>query len=223
MTLALECDVSMEREIVEGSALSRNLQHHWDRARRPERFGSPLSVQINGSSMARSIWMCARCPLRGRCGMRGPVSCGHAGERGTPDSGALSGGERGLETARPGESFVKVLEVVFISAIFAIGAAAQAASSPLDVNAFADASYIYIATVRKDGSQSRSTPVWFVTTGQGQILIDTNTDSWKAKRIRRGSPVIVWMGSRTGLAFIGKAEFVTDRSVHDPMTERIPH
>jgi len=117
---------------------------------------------------------------------------------------------------------VKVLEVAFISAIFAIGAAAQAASSPVDVNAFADASYIYIATVRKDGSQSRSAPVWFVTTGQGQILIDTNTDSWKAKRIRRGSPVIVWMGSRTGLAFIGKAEFVTDRSVQDQMIERIP-
>ena len=106
--------------------------------------------------------------------------------------------------------------------VVAIGPTARSASSPIDVSAFADASYIYIATIRKDGSQSRAVPVWFVTTPQGQILIDTNTDSWKAKRVRRGSPVIVWMGSRTGPAFIGKAEFETDSSVQDQMIERIP-
>ena len=119
---------------------------------------------------------------------------------------------------------MKCLAAAFISTMLAlvIGATARAGSSPIDVNAFADASYIYIATIRTDGSQSRAAPVWFVTTPQGQILIDTNTDSWKAKRVRRGSPVIVWMGSRTGPAFVGKAEFETDRSVQDQMIERIP-
>ena len=118
---------------------------------------------------------------------------------------------------------MKCLEGALITAVLAlaIGPAARAASSPIDVNAFADASYIYIATVRKDGCQSRAVPVWFVTTAQSQILIDTNSDSWKARRIRRGSPVIVWMGSRTGPAFIGRAEFETDRSVQDQMIERI--
>jgi hypothetical protein len=119
---------------------------------------------------------------------------------------------------------MKRLEAAIISAVLvvAIGPTARSASSPIDMNAFADASYIYVATIRKDGSQSRAVPVWFVTTPQGQILIDTNTDSWKAKRVRRGSPVIVWMGSRTGPAFIGKAEFETDSSVQDQMIERIP-
>ncbi|HEY2487250.1 MAG TPA: pyridoxamine 5'-phosphate oxidase family protein [Candidatus Binataceae bacterium] len=119
---------------------------------------------------------------------------------------------------------MKGLEAALISAmlVVAIGPTARCASSPIEVNAFADASYIYIATIRKDGSQSRAVPVWFVTTPQGQILIDTNTDSWKARRVRRGSPVIVWMGSRTGPAFIGKAEFETESSVQDQMIERIP-
>ena len=119
---------------------------------------------------------------------------------------------------------MKGLNAALISAmlVVAIGSTARSASTPINVNAFADASYIYIATIRKDGSQSRAVPVWFVTTAQGRILIDTNTDSWKAKRVRRGSPVIVWMGSRTGPAFIGKAEFETDSSVQDQMIERIP-
>ena len=96
------------------------------------------------------------------------------------------------------------------------------AASKRDVSALEEASYIYIATVRKDGNQSRAVPVWFLTMPQGEILLDTSPQSWKAKRIRRGSPVLVWIGSRTGPAFIGKAEVVADRAVEDVMIEQIP-
>jgi PPOX class probable F420-dependent enzyme len=99
-------------------------------------------------------------------------------------------------------------------------ATAMADSTARDA-ALVNASYVYIATVRKDGNQSRAARVWFIATG-GQILIDTNSDSWKAKRIRRGSPVIVWVGTPSGPAFIGKAEFVSDRAVQDFMIEQIP-
>jgi len=119
-------------------------------------------------------------------------------------------------------SMREVLNAGLVIATLAATTAAGAAQSASDLREFADQSYIYIATVRKDGNQSRAVPVWFVTTDNNQILIDTNTDSWKAKRIRRGSPVIVWMGSLTGPAFIGKAEFVTDRQVQGQMIERIP-
>jgi general stress protein 26 len=107
-------------------------------------------------------------------------------------------------------------------ALMMAGATAYAASSTEDAVALANASYIYIATVRKDGNQSAAAPVWFIATANGQILVDTNSDSWKAKRIRRGSPVIVWIGSRTGRAFIGKADFVHDPAVQDFMIEQIP-
>jgi hypothetical protein len=90
------------------------------------------------------------------------------------------------------------------------------------MTALASASYLYIATVRKDGNQSTAAPVWFIAKPDGQILIDTNSNSWKAKRVGRGSPVLVWIGSRTGPAFIGKAEFVRDRAVQNEMIAAIP-
>ncbi len=99
---------------------------------------------------------------------------------------------------------------------------AHAADSTRDLTAFQDASYIYIATVRKDGNQSRAARVWFIVTPDNKILIDTNSDSWKAKRIKRGSPVLVWLGSATGPAFIGKAEIVEEKAIQDTMIEKIP-
>jgi uncharacterized membrane protein len=104
----------------------------------------------------------------------------------------------------------------------AIAASASAAASARDITALGDASYLYIATVRKDGNQSTAAPVWFIAKSDSEILIDTNTDSWKAKRIGRSSPVLVWIGTRTGPAFIGKAEFIRDHAVQDEMIEAIP-
>jgi hypothetical protein len=99
---------------------------------------------------------------------------------------------------------------------------AHAAGSTRDLSAFQDASYIYIATVRKDGNQSRAARVWFIVSPDNKILIDANSDSWKAKRIKRGSPVLVWLGSATGPAFVGKAEIVQDKAIQDTMIEKIP-
>ncbi len=99
---------------------------------------------------------------------------------------------------------------------------AHAAAPTRDLTAFQDASYIYIATVRKDGNQSRAARVWFIVTPDNKIMIDTNSDSWKAKRIKRGSPVLIWLGSATGPAFIGKAEIIDDKAIQDTMIEKIP-
>src|SRR5258707_12561704 len=102
-------------------------------------------------------------------------------------------------------------------AIVAGGSPAHAAASARDADALAGVSYLYIATVRKDGNQSTAARVWFIATPDSKMLIDTNSDSWKAKRIARGSPVIVWIGSASGPAFIGEAEIVGDPAVHDHM------
>jgi hypothetical protein len=99
---------------------------------------------------------------------------------------------------------------------------AHAAAPTRDLTAFQDDSYIYIATVRKDGNQSRAVRVWFIVTPDNKILIDTNSDSWKAKRIKRGSPVLIWLGSTSGPAFIGKAEIIDDKAIQDTMIEKIP-
>jgi hypothetical protein len=104
----------------------------------------------------------------------------------------------------------------------AVAAPTLAATSPRDAKALAQATYIYIATVRKDGNQSKSAPVWFITTANNQVLIETSPTSWKAKRIKRGSPAMIWIGSRTGPAFVGKAEIVTDTKLQDQVIAEYP-
>ena len=96
------------------------------------------------------------------------------------------------------------------------------ATSARDTTALAKATYIYIATVRKDGNQSRAVPVWFITTAENQVLIETGPSSWKAKRIKRGSPALIWIGARNGPAFIAKAEIVQDKTLQDQVIEQYP-
>src|SRR5215469_4468935 len=111
--------------------------------------------------------------------------------------------------------------IAILVALSVVGVA-YADITPRDADALAKATYLYIATVRKDGNQSKSARVWFIA-GDKQVFIDTNSDSWKAKRIRRGSPVLVWIGSQTGPAFIGKAEIVQDTAQQDMMIREIPN
>jgi hypothetical protein len=90
---------------------------------------------------------------------------------------------------------------------------ADAQVSQRDLDALSTASVLYIATVRKDGNQSTPAPVWFTVAPDHSVLIQTSPTTWKAKRIRRGSPVIVWIGKTKGPAFIGKAEIADDPAV----------
>lgn len=93
------------------------------------------------------------------------------------------------------------------------GANTGAQVSQRDIDALSTASVLYIATVRKDGNQSTPAPVWFTVAPEHLVLIQTSPTTWKAKRIRRGSPVIVWIGKTKGPAFIGKAEITNDPAV----------
>ena len=100
--------------------------------------------------------------------------------------------------------------ILLIALAIFIGADAFSQATERDIHAFATSSLVYIATVRKDGNQSKSTPVWFTTTPDHILLIETGPNSWKAKRIRRGSPAMIWIGAEDGPAFIGKAEISND-------------
>jgi hypothetical protein len=95
-------------------------------------------------------------------------------------------------------------------------------TSHRDLDALSGASVVYIATVRKDGNQSKAAPVWFTVTPDHLLLIQAGPSTWKARRIRRGSPVIVWIGKRVGPAFIGKAEITSDPAVVSRVVEDYP-
>ncbi len=68
---------------------------------------------------------------------------------------------------------------------------------------------IYVATRRKDGSRSSPTPVWFGLM-DGAIWFTTSPTSWKAKRIRRGSPMFVSVDGAHGPFIEMKAEIILD-------------
>src|ERR1700687_179920 len=117
--------------------------------------------------------------------------------------------------------YMKLLATILV-ALAATAGVGICAPSARDSAELAKATYIYIATVRKDGNQSKAAPVWFITTADPQVLIETSPTSWKAKRIKRGSPAMIWIGERTGPAFIGKAEIVTDKKLQDLVIEQYP-
>ncbi len=103
------------------------------------------------------------------------------------------------------------------------GSSTNAQVSQRDIEALSEASILYIATVRKDGNQSTPAPVWFTVASNHLVLIQTQPTTWKAKRIRRGSPVIVWIGKKKGPAFIGKAEITSDPTVSHEIVEDYPN
>jgi general stress protein 26 len=125
----------------------------------------------------------------------------------------------GGDAAMSLEPIALTLVCVLLAAIGIIASpnlAMNAEISARDQKALASADLVFIATVRKSGMQSRAAPVWF-TTGidNNSILIQTGHTTWKAKRIRRGSPVIVWIGKPDGPAFIGKAEITNDSALQN--------
>jgi general stress protein 26 len=102
------------------------------------------------------------------------------------------------------------------AALLIMSSNAHAAISTRDQQALAKAELIYVATVRKNGMQSTSAPVWFTTSADNNsVLIQTRPTTWKAKRIKRGSSVLVWIGKANGPAFIGTAEITSDAAVQN--------
>ncbi len=97
---------------------------------------------------------------------------------------------------------------------------AQVASC--QIAAMRGARHIYIATVRKNGTQSKAVPVWFTLTDDNSILIQTPRDSWTARRTRSGSRVIVWIGKRSGSALMGVAEISNDPKLARQIVDDYP-
>jgi len=96
------------------------------------------------------------------------------------------------------------------------GIAGAAGFSPTVADALGSAKHIYIATIRADGTQSKVVPVWFMVDG-GALYFTTTPDSHKVRRIRRGSPLLVWVGSPDGPHFRGHAELLDDPAVAEKM------
>jgi PPOX class probable F420-dependent enzyme len=93
-----------------------------------------------------------------------------------------------------------------------VGLAAVASGAgfpPAVTHALESSKNLYVATRRRDGAQSQVAPIWFMFDGQA-VYFTTVPTSYKAKRIRRGSPLLVWVGSPDGPHFEARAELLQD-------------
>jgi PPOX class probable F420-dependent enzyme len=89
----------------------------------------------------------------------------------------------------------------------------DAGGFPPDVReALRTSKHVYVATKRADGTTSEKAPVWF-TADDEAVYFTTAPDSTKVRRIRRGSPLLVWVGRADGPHFEGKAELISDPAV----------
>jgi PPOX class probable F420-dependent enzyme len=107
-------------------------------------------------------------------------------------------------------------------ALVVLGAAAGAQFQPDVRQALATAKNLYVATKRQDGTTSKVSPVWFMVDGD-VIYFTTVPTSYKAKRIAKGSPVLVWVGSEQGPHFVGKGEILRDPALAERMAPVYDH
>jgi PPOX class probable F420-dependent enzyme len=106
--------------------------------------------------------------------------------------------------------------VLGLAVVVALAATAGAEFPPDLRKALANAKNLYVATRRKDGSSSKVAPIWFMADDDA-VYFTTTPSSYKAKRIAKGSPVLVWVGSEQGPHFVGKGEIVRDPAVAEKM------
>lgn len=83
----------------------------------------------------------------------------------------------------------------------------------------ATAKYVLLTTYRKDGTPV-GTPVWGVAR-DGKLYVWTETDSWKAKRIRRNSAVTVQACDMRGKSTRGNLVQGTAHLLDAAGTERV--
>jgi hypothetical protein len=97
--------------------------------------------------------------------------------------------------------------------VLTVAVVGGAATLPSDVaEALRTSQHLYVATKRKDGSESARAPIWFMYDGDA-VYFTTGPGTHKATRIAHGSPVLVWVGSENGPHFIGKGEILKDPEV----------
>lgn len=103
----------------------------------------------------------------------------------------------------------RMLTLMLVLGSMLVAAVVSAGFSPEVTTALQTSKEIYVATKRPNGSLSKVVPVWFMYDGDA-IYFATLPTSHKAKRIKKGSPLYVWVGAADGPHFIGPAELVND-------------
>jgi general stress protein 26 len=105
-------------------------------------------------------------------------------------------------------NFVITMSIVLALCLVGMARGAEELSSEVET-ALKNESYLYVATQRSNGEWSNPAPIWFMYDGEA-IYFTTGPETHKARRIKSGSSVRVWVGSKDGPSFDGDAQLVND-------------
>ncbi|HWP66871.1 MAG TPA: hypothetical protein VNO26_13250 [Candidatus Limnocylindria bacterium] len=82
--------------------------------------------------------------------------------------------------------------------------------------ALSEARQLYVATERKDGTESAVSPIWFMYDGSA-VYFTTAPGTWKAKRAARGGVLHVRVGRKDGPYWKGVMRLVRDPALAERM------
>jgi general stress protein 26 len=114
-----------------------------------------------------------------------------------------------------------LIKTLLIGMVVLVGTAmADETSSfpPEFMNKLNQEKQIYVATERKNGTRSTAAPVWFGVIDDA-IWFATLTNSYKAKRVKRGSPMYISLEGKDGPFTKAKAEIVRDGAMAQRLGE----
>lgn len=103
-----------------------------------------------------------------------------------------------------------------LTALLVGAAMATAGFAPNVTEALKTSKNLYVSTQRADGSKSKVSPIWFMFDGDA-VYFTTVPTSYKAKRVAKGSPLYIAVGSETGPSFVGKGEILNDPQLAEKM------
>jgi hypothetical protein len=100
------------------------------------------------------------------------------------------------------------------------GGAAHATELPAAVrDQLASATYVYIATQRKDGSFGKPAEIWFMW-HEGAVWVGTPPTTWRVKRIKHKRPnAKIAVGKADGPSFEAVGSIVKDTKIADLLCE----
>ena len=99
--------------------------------------------------------------------------------------------------------------VTVLLTVLLTGAAALALSADLQ-KALADSTYVYISSMRKDGSFGASAEIWYMY-HDGAVYVGTRPASWRVRRIKAGRPTAkIAVGKSDGPSFTATGSLVND-------------
>ena len=105
---------------------------------------------------------------------------------------------------------IRIALALIASALLLSPSAGQAELTPAVVKQLEDSKYVYIASMRKDGTLGKPAEIWFLYS-KGAVYVASPYTAWRVRRIKAGRPQAqISVGKVDGDSFMATGQLVDD-------------